>query len=106
MTAIKEKEALVLKEMRYVEVRWLDASSDNSWVSIHGDDDAGVAPCISRGWVMKDDETQIMLCGTVGMNEKGLVTEANNTMAIPRGMVQGVADFPLKRARKAPKVEK
>ena len=100
MTAIKEKESIDFKALRYVEVRWMDANANNAWVSIHGDTDVDAAPCISRGWVMKDDETQIMLCGTVAMDKDGLVSEANNTMAIPRGMVQSVVDFPGKKRRK------
>lgn len=98
MTAIKEKESVDFKSLRYVEVSWLDAVAGNSWASIRDDD--SLAKCISRGWVMKEDDKMILLCGTVGFDEDGLVSEANNTMAIPKGMVQSIVDFPFKARRR------
>lgn len=105
MTAIKEREGVSFKDLRFVEVHWLDAVAGNSWGPIRDEEDS-LAKCISRGWVMKEDDKMILLCGTVGFDEEGLVTEANNTMAIPRGMVQSVLDFPPKARRKRHSLEK
>ena len=107
MKALEVAEGVSLKNLRYVEVRWLDAVCTNSWVAINGKDNSDVSECISRGWIMREDEKQIILCGTVGMDDNKLVDGANNTIAIPLGMVQSVVDFPHKtrRSRKVPIAE-
>jgi hypothetical protein len=100
-----EKENVELKSLRYVEVHWLDAAVGDSWVSFHGDADIEAAQCISRGWLMRQDDKQVILCGTVGMDKEGLVEEANQTISIPTNMIQSVVDFPKsRRKRKAPEV--
>lgn len=94
-----KKDGVPLKSLRFVEVRWLDAAAEASWTSIH-DTDIVAAPCISRGWIMRQDETQILLCGTVGMGADGLVEEANAIISIPRPMIQSVEDFPIRPKRR------
>lgn len=105
MKAIEPVEGVSLKSLRYAEVRWLDAVCTNSWVAINGKDNEDVAECISRGWVMKETDNQIVLCGSISISEDKLVDGANNTIAIPKGMVQSIVDFPQKvrRLRKAPR---
>lgn len=99
---IDTKKGVDLKDLRYVEVKWLDAASEASWTPIH--DTAIVAsPCTSRGWVMRQDDTQILLCGTVGFDGDGLVEEANQIISIPRPMIQSVTDFPARKRRVAKK---
>lgn len=103
MTEITKKENLDIKKMRFVEVEWLDAAVENHWVSIHGEDDIDVAKCISRGWIMKQDDKQVVLCATVGFDKDGLVEEGNATIAIPCAMIQSVVDFPHRKQRKPKK---
>ncbi len=102
MSEAIEKEGVELKSLRFVEVRWLDAASESGWTSIH-DKDIVAAPCISRGWVMRQDDTQILLCATVGFGGEGLIDEANTIISIPKPMVQSITDFPIRAARR-PKV--
>lgn len=103
MSEVLKKDCVELKSLRYVEVKWLDAAMRGSWVNISGEgEDIDVAVCVSRGWVVSQDDKQIVLCGTVGMNKDGLVEDANATMAIPSPMIQSITDFPARRKRKAP----
>ncbi len=92
---LSKKDGVDLKSLRFVEVHWLDAASEASWTSIY-DTEIVAAPCISRGWVMRQDDTQILLCSTVGFDANNLVTEANTIISIPKPMVQSINDYPLK----------
>lgn len=98
-----DTEPVKFKTMPFVEVRWLDAAANNQWVSVHGDASIEVDECITRGWVMRQDEKQIILCSTVGIDKDGLVEEANTTIAIPIHMVESVTPFTAKPRRKVAK---
>ncbi len=99
MSELVKQGGVPLKSLRFVEVKWLDAASEASWTSIH-DTSIVAAPCISRGWIMRQDETQILLCGTVGFNGDGEVEEANTIISIPRPMIQSIEDFPIRPKRR------
>lgn len=96
-----KKDSVEFKSLRYVEVQWLDAAVGDSWVDIKGDADIDVAKCYSRGWVIRQDETQIVVAGTVSLDKDGLVDGANNSIAIPQPMILSVTDFPIRPKRRA-----
>ena len=88
------------KKLRFIEIRWLDAVVGDSWAPLHGENDVIVSECITRGWLVKEDERQVIVCATLGTNADGLVEDVNTVIAIPKGMVTDMTDFPLRRTRK------
>ena len=52
------------KKLRYVEVSWIDAISDSSWLTEeHFPEPALIT---TRGWLVKETETYITVAGTLG----------------------------------------
>lgn len=97
-----KKETIPVKDLRYVEVRWLDAAAEASWTPIRGEDIVA-ARCITRGWVMREDKDQILICSTLGLSGDGEAEEANTIIAIPSPMIQSVTDFPPKPPKRISK---
>lgn len=71
-----------MKTLKFVEVEWADAVSTADWRS--PDNLPRVIPCISRGWLVIDDEEQVTLVATMQQMDNGHVGEV---VSIPRGMV-------------------
>ena len=97
-----EKGPVALKRLRFVEIHWLDAAVGDSWAPLHGDPDVIVAECRTRGWIIKEDDRQVVVCATLSTNSDGLVDGTNTSIAIPRGMLVKLTDFPNKRPRTRP----
>jgi hypothetical protein len=93
-------EVIPFKKLRYVEVEWVDANTNNAWTGITGEKSIEPVNCKTRGWVMRQDGRQIMLGSTISFNLDGDVDGANATTAIPMAMVTKITDFPSRRQRK------
>ncbi len=74
------------KRLRFVEVMWDDAVSVATWVDPLKELPA-VTKCVSRGWLLHDDKTQVTLASTVQVSNGSDVGEV---LTIPRGMVQKI----------------
>jgi hypothetical protein len=66
-------------------VKWLDAVATTGWQPSHESSpgSVGVSECTTVGFVIYEDEKQIILAGTVGMADD-YDYESNNRMAIPK----------------------
>lgn len=73
---------------RYVEVEWYDAVSRNTWWS--GDPDARPKPlrCVTRGWVVYEDNQGVVVCGT--FTDDG---DWGETICIPTGLTTKIRDL-------------
>lgn len=96
-----KKDRLLLSKQRYVEVVWLDANSSEAWQQV--DAVAQTETCVTRGWLIHEDDTSIIVAGTVGL-VRGLnpsvIEDVCGTLAIPKGMIQSMKDWPVRRAKK------
>lgn len=70
------------KELPFMEVIWLDASSEDGWI----DDTTDLAPpvMITRGWLYKDEEKYLVLVNSLVKEGDGSVGGSNT---IPKGMI-------------------
>lgn len=75
--------------MKFVEVRWVDAMRGDGWSPLS--DAPHVVRCITRGWLVKEDDEQVVIAGTTsGDGEYG------EMIAIPRGMVTAMETLRIK----------
>lgn len=75
--------------MKFVEVRWVDAMRSDGWCVLA--EAPHVVKCITRGWLIREDDEQVILAGTTsGDGEFGEV------IAIPRGMVTAMETLKIK----------
>ena len=79
------------KRPRFVTVRWTDARSTAEWLDPRVDSLPEVVGCISRGWLLVDDEKQVTLAATLQIEGGEGVGEI---LSIPRGMVRAITQFP------------
>lgn len=85
--------------MDYVEIEWLDANSEDTWADVGAELEP--ATCISRGWLMNENEVSIVLAGTVGFEAGGLVEDSAMRISIPKGMIKSMKPFPTRRKRRS-----
>ena len=97
-----EKGPVAPKKLRFVEIHWLDAVVSDSWAYLQNAPDVAVAECFTRGWVVKEDDRQVIVCATLGTNSDSLVDGINTSIAIPRGMITKMEDFPYRKPRTRP----
>ena len=80
-----------MSEFKFVEVSWADANSGTGWLRV-GDplrDLPSSSACVTRGWLIKEDEEAVVLAGTMGLPEgPDHEHEFNQVIAIPRGMIK------------------
>lgn len=88
-----------LKSFPFVEIVWLDANSSDAWTPLN--QIAKVAVCVTRGWLLHEDDNSLTVAGTLGFTEKGQVEDATGTIAIPKGMIQSRDPYPKPRKRRA-----
>ncbi len=72
------------EKLKFVEVNWMDAHSVATWVDDVADYPAPVA-CVSRGYVVKETDTFLVLAATVSSNPSGTVRGFGEVIAIPKG---------------------
>ena len=75
----------------FVTVLWTDARSTAEWVDPRVDPLPAVVDCISRGWLLVDDDNQVTLAATLQLDGGEGVGEI---LSIPRGMVKSITQFP------------
>jgi len=71
---------------KFVEVEWLDAKSESSWVT--PDKFPGPVAVRTRGWLVRECLDHIVVAGTV--HAEG---EYGEIIAIPMGMVENLVDL-------------
>lgn len=88
---------LKLGDLRFVEVIWHDAHSNDEWQNWQ---DVVLKPArvVTRGFIVREDDRLLMVAGTIG-TEDGLVADTCSTITIPKGMIESVAPYPLRRKR-------
>lgn len=64
-------------------VEWVDIVAQVGWedVAVEG----YIAPCTSVGWLLSEDEKQIVLASTISSQDG--TTESNNRIIIPTGVI-------------------
>lgn len=65
---------------KFVEVHWADATADCAWSE--SDELVTVSHCVTRGWLVKEDEKELVLAMTLDKSNSSV----GGTWAIPRGM--------------------
>ncbi len=71
------------KRLKFVEVEWDDAHSTAEWTERKSL--PSVTKCVSRGWLLCDDDVEVTLAATLQVKNGDDVGEI---VAIPRGMVK------------------
>ncbi len=70
------------KKPRFVEVHWQDAISIATWVAADNlEKEARTPDIVSRGWLLVENDRQIIIAGTISSSEVGEV------IGIPKGML-------------------
>lgn len=66
----------------FMEVEWLDASSEDGWV----DHTTDLSPpvMVTRGWLYRDEEKYLVLVNSLSKDDKEIV---GGTNTIPKGMI-------------------
>lgn len=69
-------------ERDFMEVTWLDASSEDGWI----DENTNLEPpeMITRGWLYKNEEKYLVLVNSIVQDGEGSVGGSNT---IPKGMI-------------------
>lgn len=83
------------RDLPYMEVTWLDASSEDGWV----DKDTDLSPpeMLTRGWLYKETDTYLVLVNTLRQNADGEVGGSNS---IPKGMITSSRKLKVSNASK------
>lgn len=78
----------------YMEVIWLDASSEDGWV----DHNTDLSPprMVTRGWLYHDSETYLVLVNSLSIDDKEIV---GGTNTIPKGMIVSSRKLKVSSAR-------
>ncbi len=71
------------KGLKFVEVTWMDAHSTADWLSV-GEELPSPVSCVSRGWLIEDKPTHLVLAGTLSLNLAGNVYGFGEVIAIPK----------------------
>lgn len=67
----------------YMEVTWLDASSEDGWIS--QETDLSPPRMVTRGWLYKETDTYIVLVNSQNTNSDQEIVGGSNS--IPKGMI-------------------
>lgn len=78
----------------YLEVVWNDAASHDGWVEI--DADAEPMQIITRGWLIKETSTYIVLAASLQLDN---ATTVGSTQIIPLGMIHSRRQLKVTNAR-------
>lgn len=79
----------------FMEVTWLDASSEDGW--IEKDTDLSPPRMVTRGWLYKETDTYIVLINSQISNSKDEIVGGSNT--IPKGMIIASRKLKVSNAR-------
>lgn len=79
---------------KYVEVIWNDAASHDGWVEI--DADAEPMQIITRGWLIKEYPTYLVLAASLQLDN---ITTVGSTQIIPIGMIVSQRELKISNAR-------
>ncbi len=71
-------------KLKFVEVSWMDAHSVATWVDA-GETLPSPVACVTRGWLVEDTPTHLVLAGTLSLNRSGVVHGFGEVIAIPKG---------------------
>lgn len=82
------------KSLPYMEVTWLDASSQDGWI----DENTDLSPpeMVTRGWLYKETSTYLVLVNTMGSDRDQGVGGSNS---IPKGMIVSSRKLRVSNAR-------
>lgn len=68
----------------FIEVQWVDAASNEAWSD--ASDDMSPPTMITRGWLIKETETYIVLANSLHKDTK----DFGGSNSIPKGMVTSI----------------
>lgn len=71
---------------KYVEVEWNDAQAESGWAD-DPDDLVRCVRCVTRGWLVKETQEEVVLAMALGIEDFPTV---GGTWAIPRSMIHEV----------------
>ena len=72
---------------KFVEIEWADAHSTDAWVEESSLPEP--APIISRGWLVKDTKTYVVVAGTIAPAIGKEPMQLGEIIAIPKSWVKG-----------------
>lgn len=78
----------------FIEVVWDDAVSNDGWVSV--DTDATPERVVSRGWLIRREDTYIVLAGAIYESHGNTI---GSTQTIPIGMIVSERELKVTNAR-------
>ena len=71
------------RKLKFVEIHWDDAASSSEWRK--RDELPTVMGCVTRGWLLYEDDNQVTLAATLQKVNDG---EVGELISIPQGMVK------------------
>lgn len=89
-----KKKTVKPSSLPYMEVTWLDASSEDGWI----DQTTDLSPpeMVTRGWLYKETDTYLVLVNTIGNDHDHGVGGSNS---IPKGMIVSSRKLRVSNAR-------
>lgn len=68
---------------RLITVHWIDSAQESGWVSVN-DLNIDGTPCISRGFLLDENEDWVLIAGHIGLDADGHVEQALGVVEIPK----------------------
>lgn len=85
-------------QLPFMEIEWLDASSEDGWI----DKDTDLSPpvMLTRGWLYRETDTYVVLINSMSKDEEGQVGGSNT---IPKGMIVATRKLKVSNASSKPR---
>ena len=95
MSRKKKKLTGTIDDYPFVEVKWLDTTADNSWMSIAKAIRLKPSICFSKGYQLLKTREKITIFADYSIDEDGTL-EVGNLNTIPGAWVQEVTEIVIK----------
>lgn len=88
-----------LTDYKLVAVRWDDAGSNESWVSLQSVMDDKDQECLSVGWLVNETPYRLVLVASRTVNDASGSEDVSGHLTVPRAMVRSITELRPFKAR-------
>ena len=91
MTSEKQK-AIKNIPYKFVQVYWVDITSDSAWRSLEEIKEEKLPRCVSTGWLISDEKDVLRMVSDFNFKEDGSIDECGNSTIIPKCVIYDIKE--------------
>ena len=77
---------------KFVQVYWVDITSDSSWRSLEDIKEEKLPRCLSTGFLISEEDDMVRLVSDFNFKEDGSIDECGNSTIIPKCVIYDIKE--------------